>query len=91
VHCKDVRSAVLKDNLNRDAAFLNAVLEGVYTVPGDGSIDYLPIFETLKAVNYEGWIVLEAEQDPAIANPLIYATKGYQYLESTLKSAGLLA
>lgn len=91
VHCKDVRPAVLKDNLNRDAAFLNAVLEGVYTVPGDGSIDYLPIFETLKAVNYEGWIVLEAEQDPAIANPLIYATKGYQYLESTLKSAGLLA
>jgi inosose dehydratase len=90
VHCKDVRLDVLSDNLNRDAAFLNAVLEGVYTVPGDGSIDYLPIFETLKAVNYDGWIVLEAEQDPAIANPLTYATMGYKYLESTLKSAGLL-
>jgi len=91
VHCKDVRLDVLNDNLNRDSAFLNAVLEGVYTVPGDGCIDYLPIFKTLKAVNYNGWIVLEAEQDPAIANPLIYATKGYEYLESTLKSAGLLA
>lgn len=91
VHCKDVRLDVLNDNLNRDAAFLNAVLEGVYTVPGDGSIDYLPIFETLKAANYEGWIVLEAEQDPAIANPLTYATMGYKHLESTLKSAGLLA
>lgn len=91
VHCKDIRKDVLSDNLNRDSAFLNAVLEGVYTVPGDGSIDYKPIFDVLKTVNYEGWIVLEAEQDPAIAHPLTYATKGYQYLESTLKSAGLLA
>lgn len=91
VHCKDIRPAVLKDNLNRDSAFLNAVLEGVYTVPGDGFIDYLPIFEVLKEASYEGWIVLEAEQDPAIAHPLTYATKGYQYLESTLKHSGLLA
>ena len=91
VHCKDIRPNVLKDNLNRDSAFLNAVLEGVYTVPGDGSIDYLPIFETLKAVDYEGWIVLEAEQDPAIAHPLTYATKGYEYLEATLKTSGLIA
>lgn len=91
VHCKDIRPNVLKDNLNRDSAFLNAVLEGVYTVPGDGSIDYLPIFETLKAVEYEGWIVLEAEQDPAIAHPLTYATKGYEYLEATLKTSGLIA
>ncbi|MGB0941038.1 MAG: myo-inosose-2 dehydratase [Marinomonas sp.] len=91
VHCKDIRPNVLKDNLNRDSAFLNAVLEGVYTVPGDGSIDYLPIFETLKTVGYEGWIVLEAEQDPAIAHPLTYATKGYEYLETNLKAAGLIA
>ncbi|WP_438464811.1 myo-inosose-2 dehydratase [Marinomonas sp. PE14-40] len=91
VHCKDIRPNVLKDNLNRDSAFLNAVLEGVYTVPGDGSIDYLPIFETLKAVDYEGWIVLEAEQDPAIAHPLTYAKKGYEYLEATLKTSGLIA
>ena len=91
VHCKDIRRNVLKDNLNRDNAFLNAVLEGVYTVPGDGSIDYLPIFETLKSVGYQGWIVLEAEQDPAIAHPLTYAKKGYEYLEANLKSAGLIA
>lgn len=88
VHCKDVRPSVLKDNLNRDSAFLNAVLDGVYTVPGDGCIDYFPIFEVLKAANYEGWIVVEAEQDPAIANPLIYATMGYDYLSSNLEKAG---
>ena len=88
VHCKDIRPSILKDNLNRDSAFLNAVLEGVYTVPGDGCIDYLPIFEILKSVNYNGWIVVEAEQDPAIANPLTYAKMGYEYLSSTLKKAG---
>lgn len=88
VHCKDIRPSVLKDNLNRDSAFLNAVLDGVYTVPGDGSIDYFPIFEELKAVGYSGWIVVEAEQDPAIANPLIYATMGYEYLSSNLEKAG---
>ncbi|MCZ2722303.1 myo-inosose-2 dehydratase [Marinomonas sp. 15G1-11] len=88
VHCKDIRPGVLKDNLNRDSAFLNAVLEGVYTVPGDGSIDYLPIFEVLKTVNYSGWIVVEAEQDPAIANPLTYAKMGYEYLSSNLTKAG---
>jgi len=88
VHCKDIRPSVLKDNLNRDSAFLNAVLEGVYTVPGDGSIDYFPIFEVLKSVNYNGWIVVEAEQDPAIANPLTYAKMGYEYLSSNLKKAG---
>ncbi|WP_191599983.1 myo-inosose-2 dehydratase [Marinomonas algicola] len=88
VHCKDIRPNVLKDNLNRDSAFLNAVLEGVYTVPGDGSIDYLPIFNVLKSVNYDGWIVVEAEQDPAIANPLKYAKMGYEYLSSNLKKAG---
>jgi inosose dehydratase len=88
VHCKDIRVSVLKDNLNRDSAFLNAVLEGVYTVPGDGSIDYFPIFEVLKSAGYQGWIVVEAEQDPAIAHPLTYATKGYDYLSSNLEKAG---
>lgn len=88
VHCKDIRLDVLKDNLNRDSAFLNAVLEGVYTVPGDGGINYFPIFEVLKATDYEGWIVVEAEQDPAIAHPLTYATKGYEYLSANLAKAG---
>lgn len=88
VHCKDIRLDVLKDNLNSDSAFLNAVLDGVYTVPGDGGIDYFPIFEVLKAADYQGWIVVEAEQDPAIAHPLTYATKGYEYLSANLAKAG---
>ncbi|AEF55217.1 myo-inosose-2 dehydratase [Marinomonas posidonica] len=88
VHCKDVRPTILRENLNRDSAFLNAVLDGVYTVPGDGCIDYTPIFDVLNAVNYQGWIVVEAEQDPAIAHPLTYATMGYQYLSSHLEQVG---
>ena len=89
VHCKDVRPTILAESLNTDSAFLNAVLNGVYTVPGDGSIDYLPIFTALKAADYQGWIVVEAEQDPAIAHPLTYARMGYQYLSETLAKAGL--
>ena len=89
VHCKDVRPHILTESLNSDSAFLKAVLNGVYTVPGDGSIDYLPIFTALKAVDYQGWIVVEAEQDPAIAHPLTYARMGYQYLSETLAKAGL--
>jgi inosose dehydratase len=83
VHCKDVRSGILSEVRNRDSSFLDAVLAGVFTVPGDGSIDYLPIFESLKQAGYEGWLVVEAEQDPAIAHPLTYATKGYEYLHKT--------
>ncbi|MGD8910884.1 MAG: myo-inosose-2 dehydratase [Chromatiales bacterium] len=83
VHCKDVRRQILSEVRNRDTSFLDAVLAGVFTVPGDGCIDYLPIFESLKRDGYEGWLVVEAEQDPAIAHPLTYATKGYNYLHKT--------
>ena len=58
-----------------DWSFLRAVLEGVFTVPGDGMIDYVSVFRGLRG--YSGWIVLEAEQDPKKANPLEYATAGY--------------
>ncbi|MDG4870405.1 hypothetical protein P8631_20630, partial [Guyparkeria sp. 1SP6A2] len=62
----------------------------VYTVPGDGCIDYLAVFHVLKEVNYTGWLVVEAEQDPAIAHPLTYATLGYNNLSKFAKEAGLL-
>lgn len=80
VHCKDVRKDVLDDVKNRKLSFLNAVLEGVYTVPGDGCVDYPAVFNVLKAHHYTGWLVVEAEQDPAIAHPLTYATMGYNNL-----------
>lgn len=89
VHCKDVRAALLAEYKAADSSFLNAVLAGVFTVPGDGSIDYRPVFSALKAAGYSGWLVVEAEQDPAKAHPLTYATKGYQYLSRTVAETGL--
>ena len=82
VHCKDVRAAVLERVLNADTSFLEAVLQGVFTVPGDGAIDYAPIIAVLREAGYAGWLVVEAEQDPAIADPATYATLGYRTLQA---------
>lgn len=89
VHAKDIRGHILKEAKNRDLSFLDAVLNGVFTVPGDGDVDYLPIFKLLKAQGYSGWIVVEAEQDPAIAHPLTYAKLGFKNLQHFAASAGL--
>ncbi|GAF89312.1 unnamed protein product, partial [marine sediment metagenome] len=80
VHLKDIRSNVLKEVKEKGMCFLDAVRAGVFTVPGDGCIDYKPIFKALSEVKYEGWFVVEAEQDPARANPLEYAKKAYKYI-----------
>lgn len=89
VHCKDLRPGILADAKNRDLSFLNAMLNGVFTVPGDGFIDYLSIFKGLKASNYSGWLVVEAEQDPAVAHPLTYATLGANNLKKLCAESGL--
>ncbi|AXG42462.1 myo-inosose-2 dehydratase [Photorhabdus laumondii subsp. laumondii] len=89
VHCKDIRPDVLDDIKNRKTSFLDAVLSGVFTVPGDGCVDYPAIFQVLKKQNYEGWLVVEAEQDPAIAHPFTYATMGYNNLRKFARDAGL--
>ena len=89
IHCKDMRKNVLNNSLNHDYSFRQAFLEGAFTVPGDGCIDYKPFFDLLKEQNYSGWLVVEAEQDPAKANPFEYAKIGYKYLIETLKSANL--
>ena len=80
VHCKDVREAVMIKARNDDQSFLNSVLDGVFTVPGDGMIDFEPILTVLADHNYKGWLVVEAEQDPAVAPSYEYAKKGYDYL-----------
>ncbi|HEH9425583.1 TPA: myo-inosose-2 dehydratase [Aeromonas sobria] len=90
VHCKDVRAKVLADVKNRKLSFLDSVLAGVYTVPGDGCVDYGALFPILKANGYQGWLVVEAEQDPAIAHPLTYASMGYQNLHRFAQDAGLI-
>ena len=85
VHCKDVREAVMKKARNNDQSFLNSVLDGVFTVPGDGMIDFEPILALLAEHNYKGWLVVEAEQDPAVAPSYEYAKKGYDCLASLVK------
>lgn len=82
VHCKDVRRQVLEHCRNRDSSFLNAVLEGVFTVPGDGMVDYRSVLEPIARSGYRGWLVVEAEQDPAVAPPMKYATMGFQNLSA---------
>ncbi len=89
VHCKDVRPAVMADAKNRDRSFLDSVLDGIFTVPGDGSIDFRAYLSALKDLDYQGWLVVEAEQDPAVAHPLTYATKGYQHLRQLVDEIGL--
>jgi inosose dehydratase len=80
VHLKDVRAAVLRRVKTEGMSFLSAVKAGAFTVPGDGSIDFVPVFAALKAGGYEGWWVVEAEQDPAAANPLECAIKARRYI-----------
>ena len=89
IHCKDIRKNVLENSLKNDLSFRAAFLEGAFTVPGDGCIDYKPLFDILKTKDYSGWLVVEAEQDPAKANPLEYAKIGYKYLTETLKSSNI--
>ena len=88
VHCKDIRKNILEKSLKNDSTFRQAFLDGAFTVPGDGCIDYKPFLTVLKNKNYEGWLVVEAEQDPAKANPFEYAKIGYNYLSKTAKECG---
>lgn len=88
VHCKDVRRAVMEDVKARDTSFLDAVVEGVFTVPGDGCVDFAAVLKELPG--YAGWLVVEAEQDPEKAIPLTYAKLGHANLKRFAEGAGLL-
>jgi inosose dehydratase len=88
VHCKDVREEVMWQSNREGWSFLNSVLAGVYTVPGDGMIGYIRILKELKG--YSGWVVVEAEQDPEKANPAAYAKLGHKNLSDFLAEAGLM-
>ena len=88
VHCKDIRKDILDKSLKNDSTFRQAFLDGAFTVPGDGCIDYKLFLKALKDKNYSGWLVVEAEQDPSKANPFEYAKIGYNYLNKTAKECG---
>jgi myo-inosose-2 dehydratase len=87
VHTKDVRKDVMESAKAENWSFLDSVLEGVYTVPGDGMVDFVSVFRELPG--YTGWVVIEAEQDPKKAHPLTYAKMGYANLTRFLTEAGL--
>jgi inosose dehydratase len=81
VHLKNVRFNMLEKAKREKWSFLQAVRNGAFTVPGDGGMDFGPVFETLKSAGYTGWWVVEAEQDPAKANPLEYALIARRYIK----------
>ncbi len=86
VHCKDVRRAILDRCLNNDSSFPAAVLDGVFTVPGDGCVDFQAVLSVLRQADYEGWLIVEAEQDPSVAPPARYANVGYENLQRIIAS-----
>ncbi|CAO3357337.1 myo-inosose-2 dehydratase [Azospirillum palustre] len=90
VHCKDVRADVLARAKATDSSFLDAVIDGVFTVPGDGCVDFPAVLKALKDADYRGqWLVIEAEQDPAKAHPLTYVTKGRRHLSALVAEYNL--
>ena len=88
IHCKDIRKSVLENSLKKNLSFRDSFLNGVFTVPGDGCIDYKPLLKLLKENDYDKWLVIEAEQDPKIANPLKYAIIGNNYLTKVINEVG---
>ena len=84
VHFKDVRPAVVAMAHNRGWSFLESVLNGAFTVPGDGGIDFAPLVTRLRDGGYRGWIVVEAEQDPVVAPSYAFAEKGYRTVQQLI-------
>lgn len=89
VHYKDIRPEVVKDVRENDRSFLDAVIAGAFSVPGDGCIDFAEVTRALRAMRYSGWIVVEAEQDPAKAPPYEYSKKGYEHIVDLCTATGL--
>ncbi|MDQ7261551.1 myo-inosose-2 dehydratase [Paracoccus sp. PS-1] len=90
-HAKNIRRAVTEEVRARDMSFLQGVLAGAFTVPGDpeGAIDFQPLLKILAEAGYDGWLVIEAEQDPGKRNPLEYQSLGLKSLKDMARAAGL--
>jgi inosose dehydratase len=89
VHCKDIRGQVFRDIKTAGRSFLHGVLDGMFTVPGDGDLDFKQVMQALAAIGYSGWIIVEAEQDPASADPRRYGELGLKTLRREALAAGL--
>jgi inosose dehydratase len=88
VHCKDVRPDVIRLARNRNWSFLEAVINGAFTVPGDGAVDFRALIDLLRRNGYRGWLVVEAEQDPVVAPARHYAELGYRHLSRLVRNGG---
>ncbi len=91
IHAKNVRPSVMREVREGDVSFLEGVRRGVFTVPGDeeGGVDFMPVLRTAAAHGYEGWLVIEAEQDPAVREPRRYQGLGLAALRRMAREAGL--
>lgn len=83
VHLKDVRPAIVEKAKREKLSFLDSILAGVFTIPGDGETDYGPLLQPVLEAGYHGWFMIEAEQDPAVADPFVQAVNARQYLRDT--------
>lgn len=90
VHCKDVRSSIFKQVKAEGRSFLNGVIGGMFTVPGDGDLKFGRVMQALAQIGYAGWIIVEAEQDPAVADPKRYAALGLRTLRAQAAAAELV-
>jgi inosose dehydratase len=84
IHLKDVRRKVLDEVQRKDDTFNSAVKEGFFTVPGDGDLDFSDLAKFVRTSGYRGWVIVEAEQDPAKAPPREYAEKAYRYVKNLM-------
>lgn len=91
IHAKNVRPAIRAEVEKEDLSFLEGVRRGVFTVPGDpeGGVDFLPVLRIAAEHGYQGWLVIEAEQDPAVRNPYEYQSMGLKALKAMAREAGL--
>jgi inosose dehydratase len=90
VHCKDIRGKVHSRIKAAGGSFLEGVLDGMFTVPGDGDLDFGKVMLALAEVGYSGWIIVEAEQNPAIADPRRYGALGLTTLRREAAEAGFI-
>ncbi len=91
VHAKDVRRPVFERVVAERRSFLDGVLAGMFTAPGDGGLDFVAVMRALADIRYDGWIVIEAEQDPKLADPRVYSRLGLATLRRTAAAAGLIS
>ncbi len=89
VHCKDIRSRVFSRMKSESKSFLSGVISGMFTVPGDGDLEFAGVMQALAKIGYAGWVIVEAEQDPAVANPRVYAALGLKTLRREAAAANL--